>query len=71
MALEGTIASAARELRLAGKLRTLNWSIVLLVTLIASIGFALLYSVAGGSLEPWAGRQITRFGAGLVLLLVV
>ncbi|MFN9355310.1 MAG: rod shape-determining protein RodA, partial [Alphaproteobacteria bacterium] len=47
------------------------WSIVLLVTLIASIGFALLYSVAGGSLEPWAGRQITRFGAGLVLLLVV
>lgn len=71
MALEGTIASAARELRLAGKLRTLNWSVVMLVTVIASIGFALLYSVAGGDFEPWAGRQITRFGAGLFLLLVV
>jgi rod shape determining protein RodA len=71
MPLNDSFASAARELRFAGKLRALNWSVVALVTIICCIGFALLYSVAGGNLEPWAGRQIVRFGVGIVLLLVV
>lgn len=71
MPLNDSFASAARELRFAGKLRVLNWSVVVLVTIICCIGFALLYSVAGGSLEPWAGRQIVRFGVGILLLLVV
>lgn len=71
MPLNDSFASAARELRFAGKLRALNWSVVVLVTIICCIGFALLYSVAGGSLEPWAGRQIVRFGVGILLLLVV
>jgi rod shape determining protein RodA len=65
------MASAGRELRFAGKLRALNWTIVALVTIISCIGFALMYSVAGGSFEPWAGRQIARFGIGMVVLLLV
>lgn len=64
-------ASAGRELRFAGKLRALNWTIISLVTIISCIGFALMYSVAGGSFEPWAGRQIVRFGIGMVILLLV
>jgi len=71
MPLNDSFASAARELRFAGKLRVLNWAVVVLVTIICCIGFALLYSVAGGNLEPWAGRQIVRFGVGILLLLVV
>lgn len=71
MPLNESFASATRELRFAGKLRALNWSVVVLVSIICCIGFALLYSVAGGSLEPWAGRQIVRFGIGIVLLLAV
>lgn len=71
MPLNDGFSSAARELRFAGKLRALNWSVVVLVTIICCIGFALLYSVAGGSLEPWAGRQIVRFGMGMALLLVM
>ena len=71
MPLNDSFASATRELRFAGKLRALNWSVVVLVTIVCCIGFALLYSVAGGSLEPWAGRQIVRFGIGIVLLLAV
>jgi rod shape determining protein RodA len=71
MPLNAAMASAGRELRFAGKLRALNWTIVALVTIISCIGFALMYSVAGGSFEPWAGRQIARFGIGMVVLLLV
>lgn len=69
MSLNDSFVSAGRELRLAGKFRALNWSIISLVTIISCIGFALLYSVAGGSFEPWAGRQIVRFGIGMTILL--
>jgi len=71
MPLNAAMASAGRELRFAGKLRALNWTIVALVTIISCIGFALMYSVAGGSFEPWAGRQIVRFGIGMAVLLLV
>lgn len=53
------------------KLRQLNWTLLLLIGAIASVGFAMLYSAAGGSWEPWAGRQAMRFGVGIVLLIVV
>lgn len=71
MPLDGGIAGAARDLRLAGKLRSLNWTVVILVAIISSIGFALLFSVAGGDLEPWAGRQMGRFGLGFAIMLLV
>lgn len=71
MPLNDAIASAGRELRFAGKLRALNWSIIALVTIISCIGFVLMYSVAGGSFEPWAGRQMVRFAIGMVVLLLV
>jgi rod shape determining protein RodA len=57
------------ELTLAQKLREVNWGLVLLVTAVASIGFAMLYSAAGGAFDPWASRQMARFGVGLVLML--
>ncbi len=50
------------------KLAELNWFIVLLLLLIAGAGFAMLYSVAGGKMEPWASRQMMRFGLGLALM---
>jgi rod shape determining protein RodA len=39
--------------------------------MISSIGFAMLYSAANGNIDPWAIRQMARFGLGLVVLLVV
>ncbi|MFO0996444.1 MAG: rod shape-determining protein RodA [Alphaproteobacteria bacterium] len=48
-----------------------NWSVIALLVAIASIGFLTLYSAAGGSLEPWAVRQMVRFGIGLSILVVV
>ena len=56
---------------LGQKLADVNWLLVLLLSLVACFGFAMLYSAANGNLQPWAGRQMTRFGAGLVLMLMV
>lgn len=51
------------------KVLDLNWTLLLAICAIACFGFAMLYSVAGGSLDPWAERQMVRFGVGMVLLL--
>lgn len=61
-------AAARRTLSIADKLFEINWGLVLLITLLACVGFAMLYSVAGGSFSPWAGKQMVYFAAGLVLL---
>jgi len=53
------------------KLAGLDWALVILITMIACVGFAVLYSAAGGSFEPWAERQMVRFVFGLVLMLTV
>ncbi len=50
------------------KLLHLNWAIILLLTAIASVGFLMLYSVAGGSMNPWAEPQMKRFALGLFLM---
>lgn len=50
------------------RLGRVNWLIVLVICAIAGIGFAMLYSVAGGSWDPWAKNQAIRFGITLVLM---
>jgi len=59
------------RLTLGQRLRQLNWGLVLLLVLLAAIGAAMLYSAANARWDPWASRQIIRFGIGLVLMLVV
>ena len=56
---------------LLGRLWQINWGLVLLVTAIAGIGFAMLYSAAGGSLQPWAEKQMVRFAVGFLGMVVV
>ena len=53
------------------RLLQINWLLVVLICLTASIGFVMLYSAAGGNLEPWATRQMVRFGLGLVGMVIV
>lgn len=60
-----------QEMRLTEKLAEFNWAFLLLLTLIASIGIAMLYSVAEGSFTPWAMRQAGRFAAGVCIMIVV
>ncbi len=49
----------------------LNWALILLIMAVASIGFLMLYSVAGGSFDPWSQAQMKRFGLGMVLMFTV
>jgi rod shape determining protein RodA len=53
------------------KVRSINWGLVLLLLLISGIGFAVLYSAADGSMEPWALRSMLHFAVALGLMLVV
>jgi rod shape determining protein RodA len=63
-------AASRRTLSLVDKLFEINWGLVLLIAIIACIGFAMLYSVAGAHFSPWASKQMMRFAVGLVLLVV-
>ena len=53
------------------KILYLNWPLVILLVAVASVGFLMLYSVAGGSLSTWAEPQMKRFALGLVVMVVV
>ena len=53
------------------KLLYLNWALVILLSTVAGIGFLMLFSVAGGSFEPWAAPQMKRFALGMFLMLFV
>ena len=54
---------------LATKLWQVSWTYVVLLCLLAGVGYVALYSAAGGSPEPYASRHIIRFGFGLVMML--
>jgi rod shape determining protein RodA len=53
------------------KVLYLNWALVVLLAAVAGIGFLMLYSVAGGSLSPWAEPQMKRFAMGLAAMFFV
>src|SRR5882672_8815262 len=59
------------RLSLAEKLWSLNWGLLLLLATIASFGFAMLYSAANGDLQPWASRQMVRFGVSVALMIAI
>jgi len=59
------------RLTLGQKIWNINWTLVILICLNASIGFAMLYSVAGGSVDPWVKRQAVRFAMGLGVMFVI
>ncbi len=56
---------------LTAKLFRISWLYVLLLTALAGVGYAALYSAAGGSPEPYAARHMLRFAVGLVMMLCI
>ncbi len=66
--LEYTIQTVPSGVR---KVLYLNWALVVLLSAVACTGFLMLYSVAGGSLSPWAEPQMKRFVLGLFAMFVI
>jgi rod shape determining protein RodA len=60
-----------RGMSFAEKLGSVSWPFVVLLCLLAGTGYAMLYSAAGGSPEPWAFRHGLRFGFGILLMLSI
>jgi len=57
-----------RALTVGQKLTRVSWSAIALVIALAAVGVVTLYSVAGGSFEPWAQRHAARCAVGLMIL---
>ena len=53
------------------KILYMNWAIVILIISISTVGFLMLYSVAGGSFKPWAEPQIKRFLLSLGMMFLI
>jgi rod shape determining protein RodA len=68
---ERRLIRAEPSFGIATKLFQISWLYVLLLCALAGVGYAALYSAAGGSPEPYAERQAVRFGFGLVMMLCV
>ena len=55
--------------RLSTKITELDWRLVVLLGVIGCMGAAMLYSIAGGSWQPWAADHLIRFGLMVVVML--
>ena len=66
---ETTINNQAQTL--GEKFANISFTYVLFICLLACIGFVVLYSAANGSWNPWAVKQLIRFGMGFVLMIVL
>ena len=65
------IGAAPAPRTILGRIGSLHWGLILAVTAVAGVGFALLYSAAGGDFQPWADKQMIRFAIGLALMVAV
>jgi len=66
--LEHNVKTVPSGLR---KILHMNWAVILLLASVSGVGFLMLYSVAGGSLSPWAEPQMKRFALGMGLLIFI
>ena len=55
----------------ARSLSRLSWPLTVLIATLSGVGVLALYSVAGGSFEPWALQQIYRIGIGFAIMAAV
>lgn len=53
------------------KLVRVNWTLVLLTAIVASIGFTMLYAAAGGDFDRWAAPMLARYVVGLALMFMI
>ena len=65
------IKSALSIHSLLRKLSGFSWTLLVLIVTLSAVGVLALYSVAGGSITPWALQQIYRLAAGFAVMIAV
>lgn len=53
------------------KISDLNWFLISMILILSFIGFAMLYSAAGGSFKPWLIKQLIYFCAFFPLMILI
>ena len=53
------------------KILYINWPLQILILATALLGFLMLYSVSGGSWDPWTKPQINRFFVGFLIVFIM
>ena len=71
MAIASGLSAPPPELSIGAKLLRVNWILAALLAATATVGFFMLYSIAKGSLDPWARTQIVRFALGFGIMILV
>ncbi len=71
MLTEKRLLRAEPSLGLLSKLWRVSWLYVLLIAALAGVGYAALYSAAGGAPRPYAAPQTARFAVGLLMMLAL
>ena len=59
------------ELTLGQKIASINWGLVLLLSVTASFGLLVLYSLAGGATDTWVMKQSIRFALGFSATIII
>lgn len=59
------------KIPLSKKLEQLNWLLILMIIILASVGFLMLYSAGGGSFRPWLSRQLLFFCVFFALMIII
>ena len=63
--------TANQPMTIGQKLWQVNWLLIFFLIGLAIIGCAMLYSAGDANWDPWAKRQLIRFGIGLLLIIMV
>ena len=59
------------NLSLGRKLKMVSWPLLLILCVLAGVGFCMLFSAGNGDWQPWASRQLTRFIFGVAVLILI
>jgi len=71
MTLSGGLSRPGERDRPIIKFMEIDWTLCLVLCLIAGTGALMLFSIAGGSWEPWADKHLLRFGIYFVMMIIL
>jgi rod shape determining protein RodA len=71
MTLSGGLTRPGERDRPIIKFMEVDWTFCLVLAMIAGVGGLMLFSIAGGSWEPWADKHLLRFGVYFIIMIAL